>query len=473
MRLRFVAAFIFLIPIQAMATCQGAFSLENGAVDISGNGRDGSLVGSPVFVTNTPGPIDGSYSLGACTDSDYVSLPSTVISGLGSTGTIDVGWMYPNGSTSVKVFLSATQSGHDFFIYAVSDGHFDIRMPYTVGTQQVSTAAGVFKIGRPYIVRIGWNGADWWIDLRDLSTTVYNRVYSNTAPGDIYFADATAVYLGRAQDGVTGFASNYQVDTVAFYDTNLTVDPGTFSYNSVYLFMHMGHSYVQGTLGTGVSCGVTSNADGYRWQWQLDTGAAAKPWYFAGPTAQTGQRGTVIAPYTAGVAGAKAADMLASANANVVATFITPTAQTIAIIGPIEFNDCGVPTNLDVFQAQVEATGNSIDAYSPIIPMVFVLGNSTVPCDITNYRARVQLAADNLKAAGKNVIGTIDMDDIASFVFCSDNIHPGGAAGEGYDQGGSYLYSQIATLLAPVVVNPAGGSPYLNNGIFITPRFRY
>ncbi len=240
---------------------------------------------------------------------------------------------------------------------------------------------------------------------------------------------------GTRTSGVAGLAVVYNS---TFYCSELRIS--TNSVNQKW-FATYGHSYVQGLLNE--QYGVGNN--GYRYSafnyWNKNNDYR---WYFIGSLAQ----GDIPTPVTDGQSGAFSSNMLTTINSTIATNFPTPSEQSNAIVGPIEYNDANAAVNLTTFYDNVLASISGISTYSPLIKIfVVTAGNPAgTVVDVLPYTQKVREAYVTASGAGMNVY-LIDWATQASGTdWSTDHIHPSAI---GFMQMGNYIATRIESILNP------------------------
>jgi hypothetical protein len=461
----------FLIPILLLfaasldASQTHRWKLNNSNADSVGS-VNLATVGAPVSVTQLPVPIEGTHVMRSFTDANYLSTSAQMWDGITSVGSISVKFFSRPADAMSNVIVASNQAVGNFFILLNTDGSLVIRVPIT-GTyyQSAASAAGIISKGKWYKLLATFNGVTVQLKVKDMKNTVYTTAINDNAGATIAFSTSTDFRIGR-DTILGGFSTAVTVDDVVV-DTSATPAEED-SINTNYGVLQFGHSYALGTQGLAGSCGTPGSSDGYRWQFQNEVNAAGRNYLLSGSVTNGGDRGTVISPYTDGVAGDKAVNMLALINTKLATTYANPSAQQFVVLGPIEYNDCTAVTDLGTFKTQMDASAASVNAYSPLLKIVYLSGpiSGVTGCDITNYANRVFQSFTTSIGLGYNAHylclsctgGTI----------CNDGIHPDVTPITGeYDTGGKYMADGVYNILNPTATpnptsTPGPPSPPMN-----------
>jgi len=440
------------------------YLFNNGDIsDSSGFGRNGSIAGAgPSFFSKGPGAIVGSKYIQNCTDSNYVVLPTSVYTGVTTTGTVKFSVF---NAADTKVIISSNHGSYgNFFIYPTG-GAFSLRVPTAAGYTPLSTSAHGMVGGQWYTIFIHWSPGAFKVDVKNTMSGVTINILNAAITAN--FGNCTDVRVGR-DTIIGGYASNGPIDNVEYRDDDTNVDSQT--YNRQTFIASFGHSYVWGTDGDGWRLGFQSYVDN----------TINKPNYLL--VGQT-NRGSTPTPYTDGINGAVIASVDAVVTANVSADFPAfdfVHNDFVVFVGPIEYNDAFYGTDINTYIATYTDVINKIYAISSNIKIMFVT-NPLTPNGVNStpyVNATKQVYAAEL-ALGRNVY-MADWASTPPFSWALDNIHP---STTGYVYMGNFIAQSIFNMLNPVaptidVVSvvttkntPIGGIADQNNGTFGTQGF--
>jgi len=421
--------------------------------DTSGNSRNGSLVGAgPNFLSVGPGPLVGTKFIQGCTDSNYATLPTSVYTGITTTGTIKLS-MFGIQNNTVSISSDHGANGNFFLLGGTSA--FTVRYPKSGGHTQVATANHGITNGKWFTVFIHWTTGHFKIDVLNTQTGVLTNILDSLFNAD--FSSCSSVFVGR-DTLAGGFSTTTAMDNIEFLTTDTTTDTQTYTRQK--FLASVGHSYVQGTTGTAGSCGSPAG-DGYRLSFQsyIDSIARGINYLLVGQTTQ----GTIRTPYTDGVAGSKIADLDGIITARLTSDFPALIASNdyVVLLGPIEYNDAAAVTNVTTYTNSYKSVIDKITAYSSSIKILVITNPSTPNAtDVATYVTATKDAYANRLAAGANIY-LADWAAQPTFAWCNDNIHPSNPTA-GYELMGNYIAKQTVALLDPTSPTALSGF-YLNN----------
>lgn len=453
------------------ATVQHVYDFENNLNDTVGSLAAVAAGSGPTYSTSTPVPISGSYAIATGNDTNYASLSSTVFSGVGITtvGTIETGFFLAAQSNlgSFPVMWIGSFTGGTTFIQMASATTFHVRVPTAAGFYQVNNIPLGSPRGRPMRIRVAWSGTNLKVSVMDMASGVWTLASNTTAGGTISYAGFSYFNIGTAVPAASGLAFPGMLDSIAIYDTQLsTAIDDSVTYNYPSLFLQIGASVSCGRK-TGGLCN-TADGDGYRWGFQNQAMAAAKPFYAVGSKNVGGDLGTVIAPYTDAVAGYKTADVLSITDAKVRAAFVTFTAKDIVLIGgDALFNDAlnGVLTY--TAQANMDAIADSINAVSANIKMVFHTFD-TIAGGYANQNTIVLNSYNTAIGKGYNAY-YYDLNACVGTWNKCDSYHPDAPT---YAAMGACIFTDMATIFSnatPTPTNTYTSTPTPTNTPTATP----
>jgi len=441
--------------VHAAPSFRAGFNTGAIYTDSSANHYAMGPVGSgPNSITLAPQVIEGTGAVQSFTDSNYITVTTASLTGITTQGSIMIHWNRGNGvgfgssTDSVLLGINTTSNGNFFVLVGLNgSNNNDVRFPTTGGYVQVPfTYAWI--TGRSYEIIFSWNGTAYQVNIaEDQPTRTYTTALNSTAAATISFASPTAVYIGR-DTVLTGYYTPAIIDAVAFYSTAMTTDPGDFTYNAPSRIMWIGDSWAQGTLGTAGNCGTPSNADGYRYTFDINRDFYDTSVIMVGGTAQTGQRYTnLYDPFTAGVAGSKMSDVLSTVNANMTSYLPNPTTSDYAFLAFDDINDCSAAVATATVRTQIDAIADSVFAYSANVALVYAIRQTNATYCAADA-AYLQVERDSFSAklgAGRRVF-IVDLNNYPAYTYCSDHLHPDTA---GYDLIGSDLFGAFVNGFTP------------------------
>ncbi len=458
---------------------QAAFSLDSPTnyADKSGNGVAAGPYGSPVYVTQSPVSVEGTGCLFGTTDANYVTISALALSGASAAGAYCFHVNVGNGATfgssgeSVIVSVGTAAAGESYFYNGGSGaGLCYFAVPTAAGKEQHAFTFA-YQPGRWYYVLCDWNGthADVYY-AEDQPVLTWTHALNQTLSNAANFSSITNIYVGRDVT-LTGYYCGFDIDAVAFYSgvpSPVPSGPLPFaSYNWPRRILWIGDSRAQGTLGTSGGCGVASNADGYRYEFDRDRDSWWRPYEFVSGgsvPAQTGQRYTnTIDPFTAGVAGSEMGNtdfigtsVLSRISANLSTAFPNPTSNDYAILAFDSINDCAAGVPLATFRAQMDAVVNSVVAYSSSVNFLYVLEptNSAFCSSIGSYTAQEYQSYTTHLGLG-NRVSILDLRSNTEVALCSDGEHPNATpVVGGYDALGDLLFYGFDPLMTTPTPTP-------------------
>ena len=407
----------------------------------------GPAGGGPISLTQSPHPIEGSACVASFSEANYITITTTALQYMGTQGTFVIHFYFGNGdsygSAGGSVVLAAnTAANGNFFLLIQAAGNCFVRMPETGGDQQ-SAFTFNFLAGRWYDILVSWTSTDYRVDwAEDQPIRVWTNALNVSSPTNPpNFGGASAFYVGK-DTVAANYYTPFKLDALALYATQHTTDPLNFTYTNPDRIMWIGDSYAQGTLGTSGMCGATSNADGYRFEFDQDRILLARPYIFVGGTAQTGQVYTNNNdPFTAGVAGSTMATVLSTLNTNLSTYMPNPTSNDYVYLAFDDINDCYNAVALSTFRTQTDALANSVYAYSPNVNLIYGIrdANPSYCANDAQYQTQELNSYSAMKAAGHNVFLNNLNYLTTTAQYCSDGLHPELGA-TGYNVLGDQLF---------------------------------
>jgi len=421
---------------------QAYYDLENNYNDTSGNANHGAAVGAGiVFIQQDPKPSVGSYCAKTFTDANCMSLPTDIFDNMIFSGKIKLDFFIPYGAANGKIAIGSTHGIYGYFyVRFFNTGYVQVAVPTSGTTRTFDSAAGLWKYGRWYTLRIKYDADGLEVFLKDQAGGAESLIIDQTPIAGVvpqFDSPAALAYVGRAAN-TAGVAFEGMIDNVEFGSGPDDADYATT--NDTMVFASTGHSYVVGYS--------TADANGYRksaYESWRDT--YARSYYFGGLF----NVGDILTPHHSGINGWKIADVDTNITTNILPdAFDYPGENHVILIGPIEYNDMVAGTPLATFNASFQSVINAIDTWSPDIKIFLVVGPET-PTSIAAYAAEVRTVYADALIAGKNVY-LIDLFDIG-IVIGGDNIHPEDSPA-GYGAMGEYIADQVDAQLFPVPPTP-------------------
>lgn len=227
---------------------------SNNLLDLSGNGRNGSAIGSgPNFKTNSPVPIFGTHTMNF-SNGNYFSVPNSVFTAsMQTSGSIIVSWWAPEGwnNTWQTLFYATLPNGiAQISLYSPAPGQYiHVSFPSSIGTQNYDSAVGVYKPGRYYNIYYQWNNSQVKVILEDVVSQTQTSIVDTTMGGIANFSGATFIGVGANVDNGNGYSLSYgTVNTIGFYDTITSTFPRAINRKCGY-WLPIGSSWITGNAG--------------------------------------------------------------------------------------------------------------------------------------------------------------------------------------------------------------------------------
>jgi len=432
-----LALALMAVPNFSLATTTAFFDFENNANDTSGNGNDGSVVGTPQFLTSTPYPLVGNYCVGGMSDSNYITLPATILSDNATTGTIKFSYFAPYNvptqgypvPSGVMLGANTSANGHLAVYYLGS--YITFIIPTVIGSLPVNSSN--FSIaGRWYTIYICYSPSALNIYAEDKSSGVLSLVATSAYSVD--FSGCSSIIIGHDAT-VGGYSWGGYVDNAEFKSTTTTAEDKTCNVEKH--FATYGHSWVSDGGGTYPNAYRKFAFD----YWQ----AHSQNWYFYGQTVA----GSIICPYTDGVGGSHSWQIEQHVLDTLASNFPNPNGNDYVLLGPTEINDATWNTPTACTEINIRGAIDAVSNYSNSITCYVVTGMLTAelaPGVLEPYISAVKTAASDAIASGENV-KIIDFGN--NYVeLGGDGLHPDAAG-----------YQYIGNSIAAFVFNDINSTP--------------
>lgn len=424
------------------------FNLDNNALDTSGNGLHGTIVGAgPTFEVDEPVALIGTHCAVDFTDANYITLPPTIFTPMEYVGAFQYSLYYREGDVAGNRLPYRSKHGGAGDFYIEWAAAMTMLYPTSTGVKVAVSGALTKKNGRWYTVLVSWNatGLDVWV-IDQVTGETQHPFDLHPLPGGAVpkFSVGTNVWLGRSD--IAGFSYQGALDNVAFYDEAITTPPQTIpTRRLIYTF---GHSWVRG-LGS-------TTGDGYRKQCFFDLAAAGDRTDFYG----TYTDGTEIpCPYTNGESGHTSAQVLADLNLRLPQVMYAADTKSILILGPTSLTDLIVGgISAAQHQQNIKDCLAAIHAYAPGVKIFVVTQNPDIlhgtAQDYIDFAAADAAAVVWGKAQGYWVELIAAYGNI-SVEISGDQIHPNDA---GYVTLGAYIAARVSEKLVPTISGVASSS---------------
>lgn len=389
------------------ATLEAEYLFNNSMTDTSGNGKHGGNVGSPVFVTQNPSPLEGDWSLYNCSDSNYVTLPASAFANVATSGMIRFTTIPKNAG----VIFSLSKGGN-CYVY-LTNGQFQWIAPTTGAPATVNSATGIFSLGIPYTFYICWDSTSY--------TTYIQNVFEGTIKQVGYlgsispsFASVSSVQVGR-YFASNGFAYTGLIDNFAVY-SGVTVPAAPTNNNIIKGIIQFGDSIVEGYSNAG--CGTT---DGVRPNMINYFSSRGLSYYPIGRN----QDGTYFPGGNEGYAGITTGNFLTQQLYGTIFGLLPndrTSSNIIFLYGNLGTNDVnGVPAAS--VQTAAQNILNTINAYCPNAKIFMNEIIDKTGYDVTTYNQAISAAYAYGITQGYNMGAYIPINAL-KVTLCADGVHP-------------------------------------------------
>jgi len=425
------------LPVAASAVSQGFYNLENNALDDSGMGRDGSVIGSLDFGSTSPCALAGTYCGKNWSDSDYVTIPTSVFTeSMANSGTVKFSVYSRSTDIGGKTIMISNHGGLGYFTILWTT-QIALGIPTSAGYQFMYSGVVTRRIGRWYTFCVSWDTTGVDVYVEDVQTGISTHAIDKhpLASGIPKFSTPTYIRIGKAN--VDGYSFQGAIDNIEFFDTTLSADPR--EANPQHIVFAFGHSWVRGWGST--------TGDGYR---KMFYGIVADDGRLKVNLAGSYSYGTLVCPFTNGFNGHTSAQVLSDLYTSLPNISVPPNNRTHLFLGPVALTDIIGSISAETYKTNMQDCLNTINAFSPLIDTYLITQNpSPTYSTVTPY-----VAADIEIMAWASGLGynvtlidpsnniTVEMGGTTGV----DYVHPNDA---GFDTLGEYIAGQFLNNLFP------------------------